>query len=210
MHDMALPNDYVQAVVKFVRAGSSQAQNVFHWRYDGGGTSDENVADAVVRSLQRTYDYLDSRLSANLDHLETVISIIDFVGTAWTTLRQISPENEVFSWIPAAGGDMLAPGVAGSLWMPTIQANHTGRKYIPGIVEADQNADGEAVAALVTALSDAGGEYTIAEEVGGVGSGDFIMPKILLRNYALHNVPLASYAGPRFSYQRRRKADRGI
>lgn len=197
--------DILRIVASMLWTDGNVNQNVFNCVLSGAGGpwDDEDIADDAVDWLEDMYANITTFCSDELDGNECLVYKYDAVGDDW---------DEVFSqaWIWNASGatDQLPRGVAGLIRLWTVDPDVQGKKYIPGLTEAQVN-DGLWPSSTLTALLAFAADWYLP--FTGVASGALFTPGVwsvvgkVLKAGVDH---IATSSIP--AYQRRRKRNVGI
>jgi len=148
--------DILKLVVNFNMPSVTVAQNVFHYRWDAAGTNDltdfENTFESFFQSMYVA--------TANVVHANVSLSGIDVSVLKPGGSGTFNPLTELFPVVIfTEGSEMLPHVVSFFLSARTGKARTQGRKYLPGLGEAEQDQSDLSAQAL-TALALFGFFYT--------------------------------------------------
>lgn len=140
--------DILRVVASMLWLDGNVNQNVFNCLISGGGGPwvDQDVLDDAEAWLDNMYANLTAHTSDSLDGNEALVYKYDAVGLDWDEVG-----SNLWTWDPAAASDELPRGVAALVRLWTTDPDVQGKKYIPGMLEANTT-DGLFGASLVTAL----------------------------------------------------------
>jgi len=144
---MSVNNDDVLRVTAKMHMGVVDIQNVFHIQAQGTGTlGDAAAVSAIALRLDDAYANMVAQLSDNLQF--DTIEVFN--------VTQDAPMDEV-TWPTLVDGDVvsdqLPTQVAGLVRFTTNVARSQGRKFIGGVIEGDNDANGLPDTDVLTALA---------------------------------------------------------
>jgi hypothetical protein len=171
-----------------------------------GGTPPYDAADVVADALEwvdEMFANLVSVVSVDLDGSQVQVYEYDSTDDDWDEVGATQ-----WTWAPTADDDQLPRGVAALINAKSINPDASGRKYIGGLGETN-NEDGLWSAALITILEAFATDW-ITSFVGGSSGASWApviwsvvqkTPWLMAGTALLGTVP---------SYQRRRKRGVGV
>lgn len=180
-------------------------QNIYNAVVTGGGApwDDQDIIDDAEAWLDNLYANLTTFVSEELDGNEVVVYKWDAAGQDWDEVG-----SQAWGWNPSNVDEQLPRGVAGLVRMWTDDPDVQGKKYLPGLCEANL-VDGLWSASLVTAMLALGADW-LTPFVGGTSGGSWapavwsVVGKVAeaaVDHIATSTIP---------AYQRRRKRNVGI
>lgn len=198
---MAESGENVRATVSYSIPGSSQAQNVFHWRLGSDPTDADLLADVA--------EWVENVWGDEWENLAVITAELTDVKVDIVTVTGLVVRNIGIATINRFGdkiGSGLPAGVTPMIFAPTAEPKVRGRKFIPGPTEQDLAGglwDADILAVMANLLL----IYT-TQYVGPNGSD--LRPGVLAKSVNAFELLLA---GGSFDdipdYQRRRRPDRG-
>lgn len=140
--------DILRIVASMLWTDGNVNQNVFNAVVSGGGGpwTDQDIIDDADAWLDNMYLNLTAHTTDSLDGNEVIVYKYDTIGLDWDEVG-----SQAWIWDPAAASDELPRGVAALVRLWTTDPDVQGKKYIPGMLEANTT-DGLYGASLITAL----------------------------------------------------------
>ncbi len=195
----------LRIVGSFLWTDGNVAQNVFNAVVTGGSPpyDDEDITDDAEDWLDDMYANLTTVMSDEIDGNSVIVYEYDSGDDDWDEVG-----HNTWAFDPTAATEQLPRGSAGLVRLWTTDADVQGRKFIPGLVEANL-VDGLYDAGLITDLLDFALDWLTP--FVGAASGATFTPgiwsvvgtvfKAAVDHYATSTIP---------AYQRRRKRGVGI
>lgn len=197
--------DILRVVAVMIWDDGGIAQNVFNAVISGtGGPYDEqDIVDDAEAWLDDMYANLTSKCPTELDGSEVRVYIYDGIDDDWDEVG-----SNVWGWNPSATDSQLPRGVAGLINAKTLDPDVSGKKYLAGFTEL-QNEEGLWAAATLASMVLFGVDWTTAF-VGAVSTADWVPGVWSVVNTNLHPFSGTEIIPTIPAYQRRRKPGVGI
>lgn len=199
---MAIVDEIVQGTVAYTAPNASEMLNVFWWKIQTAGATDQEVLDTIDTwvSTQWGPDW-DGLAATDFDLINLEVKVINPDGTVNRTLG-----NAVQTIAGTISNDMCAPAVSCYIQADTIMAGVKGRKYVPGMSEIFLT-DGLIESAVLTIMLLLLDEYVLPITLPGGGS---LTPGVLRRAVSLFEFFISAGGVVDVpAYQRRRKPNVG-
>lgn len=198
-------NAILRVVASMLWDDGNVNQNIFNCKVSGASPpyDDSDIADDMEDWLDNLYLNFTTSLSDELNGNQVLVYKWDAAGGDWDEVQ-----SQSWVWTPTNVGEQLPRGVAGLVNMWSEDPDVQGKKYIPGITEANI-ADGLLTAGIITnMLAFAADWYT---PFVGAATGATFTPGIWSVVGSLLSVAVDHFAASTIcAYQRRRKRNVGI
>lgn len=198
---------WLQTTVSFYPETSGVAQNVFHWKVSGSAPPAEGlVLTALSTALTAFYAEFEAFWADTMVSPLVTVDVIDWnaIEGAWRIQYHLGD----FNLTTIAGtlvDDPLPAGVSLLVSFVPIYRNHTGKKYIAGFTEYDNDTQGTPGTGLIAAAALAAAQL-IAHDWTIESGLSTLAYTILDRTLGEFNyMPIAGIIRNNWSYQRRRK-----
>lgn len=203
---MSIPTGTVLRVVaSFLWTDGNVNQNVFNCLVSGGTGpwDEEDLIDDVVDWMDDCFANLVDSISDEIDGNTVTLYKWDVAGQDWDEVG-----SDTWAFNPTEVSEQLPRGSAGLVRLWTEDPDVQGRKFIPGLVEANL-VDGLYNGALLTEMLAFGLDWYTPQT--GAASGALITPGIWSVVGSLFVAAVEHYATSAIpAYQRRRKRTVGI
>jgi len=194
---MIAVGDYLEAAVQFIQDNANRAMNVFHFVVTDAGISDPNdFCNAITDDIAALYNLW---LASNVSGTVLGTTVIWRQWNSFTDTWQEIAECD-FNFIPLAISQMLPQGAAGVVKFPGANGGRMGRKFVYGLVEANQSA-GELDTTVSLVLAGWGAD--MAKTIGDVNAE--VQPIIWQGAGSFNPMTGTALVDSRIGYQRRRK-----
>lgn len=126
--------DILRIVASMLWSDGNVNQNVFNAIVTGGGSpwDDQDIVDDAEAWLDTMYLNLTDHTSDSLAGNEVIVYKYDVAGGDWDEVS-----SQAWTWSPAASSDELPRGVAALVRLWTEDPDVQGKKYMPGMLEAN-------------------------------------------------------------------------
>lgn len=202
---------WFQTTVSFYPPSSGVAQNVFHWKLAGTSAPAEAlVLTALSTALTAFYAHFEPFWLTEMASPLVSVDVIDWnvIDQQW----QIQYHFGDFNLTTIAGtlsDDPLPAGASLLIGLVPIYRNHSGKKYLAGFSEANNDVFGTPSNGLITAATASCAELIAHDWTVETGLST-ISYTILDRTLGEFNyMPIAGIIRNNWSYQRRRKSGVG-
>lgn len=198
-------NSILRVVASFLWTDGNVNQNVFNCKVSGASPpyDDQDVLDDAEDWLDNMYLNLVAHMSDEIDGNTCIVYKYDAIGGDWDEVG-----SNAWSYDPTNVSDELPRGVAGLVNLFTTDADVQGKKYIPGLTEANIES-GLLAAGTVTAILALGADWLIP--FVGAASGATFTPGVWSVAQTAFLVAVDHISTSTIlAYQRRRKRNVGI
>lgn len=209
---MPVPNDIIQARIRYQLEGGSRCENVFHFVIEAaGGTTitDANLITAIGAWYDTVMNNLETYISNGSGTPEILVDEMQWTGTLWRIFRNIGYMMSPSTAFTSAGNPLPA-GVAALLRLVPIYVKHAAKKFFGGFTVSALDTDGDWTGVFLTSLAAAGVAMLNTQAVVSTPAGAVIRYIVLNHIVGTYNVPVEVVTPLEPAYQRRRKEGVGV
>ena len=146
-------NDVIRCSVRQRIGSNNDLINVYEFRNTTAQTAQEaDVLAAVAAATDDAYAQLNAKISNVIAPVDIKVDVVSVVGGVKRVTKNVGTVLWGSSYAPAAAGDRLPSGVAALVKGLTGAGKIFAKKFIGGLVEADNAGDAWG-ATLLTALA---------------------------------------------------------
>lgn len=209
---MTVPiGSWIQATASFYPVSSGVHQNTFHFLLEGTAPpADALVLLAVKAALTAFYSPFETQWQPAMVNPLVMVDIIDWnaIEAAWRIQYHLG-DLVLDDLLGTAAEHALPAGTSLLLNFIPIYRNHTGKKYVGGFTETQNDADGTPSTVLMAYGIDAIDALLAVDFV--VETGVSTLHNVILDRTLgeFHYEPIAGVIRNNWSYQRRRKSGVG-
>ncbi len=197
--------EILRIVASFLWTDGNVNQNVFNAVMGGAGSpwDESDILDDAEDWLDNMYANLTTNMSNVIDGNELIIYKYDVVHDDWDEVG-----SQAWTYNPSQATGQLPRGVAGLVRLWTEDPDVQGKKYIPGLCEAQLD-HGLLISELVTNLLAFAADWYLP--FVGAASGGTFTPGVWSVVGTVFEAALDHFATSTIpAYQRRRKRNVGI
>lgn len=144
-------NDVIRVSARQSGSSNQDIINVYHYLAEfATQQTDSAVLSAVLAHLDAAYTYLNAKIAAAFNPVDMKVDVVQLIGGKEEVVRNVGTILWTGTYNPSAAGDDLPPAVAALCKLLTLVGKTYARKFISGIMEAD-NVSGFITSALQTA-----------------------------------------------------------
>lgn len=203
---MGAASDLYRCAVRCSDTNGSDVVNVHHFMLQtAADPTDATIAAELKAKLETAYTTLNAVQTSAFNPVDIKIDQVTWNGADETVVLNLGTYTFGGTYNPTASGDDLPPGVAGFVKLLTNLGKVYGRKFLAGMLEAN-NVSGFYNSTVVTALTNYAAHF-LGSWTGA--SGNVYQNGVLSKKLGAFAYIIAARVPNVFAYQRRRRQGTG-